>query len=452
MEEAVCGDLTGKVRDYHYYYYLGIISLYHQRPGPMVRMLLQQNNRTSRDDGGTPETNPVATRMVVIGALATLSAILLLTDFQKLTSLRVGVHDGYSTKKFRREQLRSTTAIPSHSDGLLAESKDQATLSDNSIGKSESVKQKDRRKQIPCQLLGNFDFTAPDGNVTDDASRFHATPLDSWTCHQEDTDDYFLATLEFQIHECPPKYSASAFQLRASTSQSRVMGHVGERYRVRDECGIYNASVSVMDYDYGRNGAVTVELFWTSDFRHYSNHKKDIIDAHSIKQDVLPEEEIKALFTDERLAYLQRHLDRLPNFPIQLQMQVSRTTFNNNPLLLPDCGTVPLDDWSPVGVFDGPVNDTSHLAPPEEAPRWPFRSAKCQFHSRTLSQYNELLAGLRIKYLGDSHMGEINFESMGVMCPEMEDAAYFDRQYDCEFRNNTFNFAYRFFRMRNTNG
>lgn len=265
------------------------------------------------------------------------------------------------------------------------------------------------RTQIPCQLLlvndaASVAFKTTDNNVTKEASRFHANPPESWTCHQENTDDYFLATIDFQIQECPPSYGASALQLQASTSKSRVMGYVGERYKIKDECGFYNASVSVMDYDYEKNGTVTIELFWTSGFRHYSNHIKDIKDAHKIKQESLTEDKIEELFTDERMDYLQRHLDRIPNFPLQLQMQVSRTSFNNDPLLLPDCGTIPLDDWAPVGVFDGPVNDTSHLAPPNEAPRWPFRSARCQFHSRTLSQYNELLAGLRIKYLGDRYV------------------------------------------------
>lgn len=44
-------------------------------------------------------------------------------------------------------------------------------------------------------------------------------------------------------------------------------------------------------------------------------------------------------------------------------------------------------------------------------------------------------------------MGEIHFESIGLMCPGAEDAPYFARQCDCDTRNNTFNFAYRFFRM-----
>lgn len=51
----------------------------------------------------------------------------------------------------------------------------------------------------------------------------------------------------------------------------------------------------------------------------------------------------------------------------------------------------------------------------------------------------------------NSHMGELHYEAMGVMCPELSpvvnDSQYFERGYDCEFRNNSFNFAYRFFRM-----
>jgi len=260
------------------------------------------------------------------------------------------------------------------------------------------------RTQISCRIIGieastNIDMAAPDGTVNQNISRFHASPLDSWTCQQEESSDYFLATIDFQIKECPPKYSASSFQLMASTSKSRIMGHVGDRYRFKDECGLYNASVAVMDYE--RGGTINLELFWVSEHRHYSNQLKDVIDAHRIKQESLPENEIKALFTDERLVYLQRHLDHLSHFPLRLQIQTSQPQPETNPISLPDCGTIPLQDWHPVGVFDGPINDTSHLADPTEPPRWPFRSARCQFHSRTLQQYNKLLAGLRIKFLGD---------------------------------------------------
>lgn len=386
---------------------------------------------------------PTSTKTFVLGMLAMLSTVFVLTNVQEFASIRMAMNEGYSSKKIRREQLLSTMAVP-NSESLLINDVEQRDLSAH--GNSGE------KKEIPCQLLGiggstNINLNAQDNsnNITADASRFHASTLDSWACHQEDTDDYFLVTLKFQIRECPPKYSASSFQLRASTPASRVMGHVGNRYKVKNECGIYNASVAVMDY-VSNSGAVDIELFWTSGFRHYSNHIKDITDAHTVKEASLPEDQIKVMFTDERLAYLQRHLDRLPNFPIQLQIQVSRATFNNDPLLLPDCGTIPLDDWNPTGVFDGPVNDTSHLAPPDEAARWPFRAARCQFHARTLPQYNELLAGLRIKFLGDSHMTETHYEALGLMCPEMEDKAYFDRDYDCNVRNNTFNVAYRFFR------
>ena len=328
--------------------------------------------------------------------IAGLCLFLVLVNFHRLHKLHletdVGVNGAWRHDQFRAlsEPSQAEKKYPSR---MLSETKDSFVP----------------RTQIPCQLLRVNDetsvgFNALDNNVTKEASRFHASPLESWTCHQEDTDDYFLATIDFQIQECPPNYGASALQLQASTSKSRVMGYVGERYLIKNECGFYNASVSVMDYDYEKNGTVKIELFWTSGFRHYSNHIEDIADAHKIKQESLTEDKIKDLFSDERMKYLQRHLDRIPNFPLQLQMQVARASFNNDPLLLPDCGTIPLDDWTPAGVFDGPVNDTSHLAPPNEAPRWPFRSARCQFHSRTLSQYNELLAGLRIKYLGDRYV------------------------------------------------
>lgn len=209
------------------------------------------------------------------------------------------------------------------------------------------------------------------------------------------------------------------------------MGYVGERYTFRDGCGIYNASVPVIDPDVvvidgqqqqQQQGGIATDLFWTSAFRHYSNHLKDVIDAHTIKTENLGPNESAALFTEERLEYLKRHLDQLHGFPKHFSVQLTSNDDQNNAATqqsaqlatattpaattnigtgsLPDCGTIPIKDWEPVGIFDAPLDDPSPRDP-DEGPRWPFRSARCYFPVPTLEEMNDLYAGIRIRQLGD---------------------------------------------------
>jgi hypothetical protein len=274
---------------------------------------------------------------------------------------------------------------------------------------------KNPKRLVPCDLRTKIGIDEQSQQVAQENSskttrRFQVMPLNSWACWQQNSEDdnnYFMAAqLDFQIQECPPKYSASTFQLQASTTRSRTIGHVGDRYTVRDGCAIYSATVSVMEFS-----NISIDLFWTSEYRHYSSHLQDIHNAHTIKTEELSTKEIETMFTAERLAYLDRHLEPLPGFPLQIELQLNQSTTSN---LLhstysaspPDCGTIPMEAWDPVGVFDRTgatsfYNNTSPFAPKEEIPPWPFRSAWCYFPGRNLKELNDLLAGLRIKMLAD---------------------------------------------------
>ena len=44
-------------------------------------------------------------------------------------------------------------------------------------------------------------------------------------------------------------------------------------------------------------------------------------------------------------------------------------------------------------------------------------------------------------------MGEVYHEASKFMCAEVPESEYFDNGYDCTAHENSFNFAYRFFRM-----
>ena len=292
---------------------------------------------------------------------------------------------------------------------------------------------KGSKEHVSCELKG-IQLGGND-NGTAATSRFSA-PL-PWTCREEVSDEFFLRFVEFQILECPPTYSASSFQLQASTSQSRIMGYVGDRYAVKDGCGIYNASVAVMDGS--SKNDVSVDLFWTSDHLHYSNRMEDIEDATHIKTLGLRKENVTALLSPERMGYLRHHLERIPLFPVRFHVEQ-----NHSIPTLPDCATIPIRDWTPVGVFNEDQNGTTLKE--DSAKPWPFRSSKCTFPKRNLTELSLKLAGLRIKFLGDSHGGYLMEEWRALMCPEMKSDAYFNLDYECPYRNNTFHVAHRFFR------
>ena len=305
---------------------------------------------------------------------------------------------------------------------------------------------------VPCQLK-IVSTSQTSESTTTTTSKFQISDIESWSCQQKGSGNTHIY-LDFEIHECPPSYSASTFLLQSTTSQTRSVGHVGDRHAFRDGCAIYNSSVPIIQ-TLGKSTATstatvtaTIDLFWTSDFRHYSNHMKDIEDAHKIKAKELPAEKIAEMFTAERLAYLDRHLDPLPTFPLNLEIALPRRQTQHH-VSVPDCGTIPLDDWEPVGVAsDGVFNDTSPFAPKDEVHPWVFRPANCHFTYRTLAQLNDLLAGIRVKLIGDSHMENILNEARALMCAEYahENPKYFDSKYDCPYRNNSFQLAYRFFR------
>jgi len=328
--------------------------------------------------------------------------------------------------------------------------------------------------QIPCQIS---EITS----IENTTSRFRTSPFHTWTCRHEVGSDnssssslpYWLVFVDFEIQECPPRYASSTFQLEGSTVRSRIMGHISDRYIFRDGCGIYNASVAIMDDNTNKSQehTVNVTLSWTSAFRKYSNRQKDIDQANTIKAERLATGQIEAMFTPERLEYLQRYLE--PLFQRQVRITttstsaITRASTNgssaqslaqpNQPSttttikpVLPDCGSLPMEWWEPAGVFDDPTyNDTSRFADPNAPKQWPFRAARCHFPARTLSQMNHLLAGIRILAPGDSHGDNVANEVRDILCPEINNhtshAAFFDQKYDCPHRNNTFVHAYRYF-------
>lgn len=333
-----------------------------------------------------------------------------------------------------------------HAAGYLSAPAADATVRVVFETQSEPVT-KSPFQHVPCQV-------SQLSNSPENTTRFQYSETTSWKCRQEISDTYTLVFLDFEIKECPPNYASSAFQLEASTPRSRIMGEISDRYHFKGGCGLYNASVAIMDQPLPPEESTLVAdigLFWTTEFKKYSNHLQDIQDAHTIKAEELPTDQIKNMFTQERLRYLQRHL--LPLFQRQIRISFAQPQ-NQQPQQptppLPDCGTIPMAHWEPGGVFlDHAYNDSSHYHPKgTPVQTWPFRTARCSFPPRTLPQMNDLLAGLRILMLGDSHGGNILNEVRCILCPEYSNAnwdAYYP-SYDCPFRNNSFSYAYRFFR------
>jgi len=321
--------------------------------------------------------------------------------------------------------------------------------------------------------------------ITVAAGRFRSSSMESWrltipTGAAKNNSD---ATLHFQILECPPLLMASAFHVQSSTERSIFPGTVGPRFEVEEGCGRYNASVPMFlslpaytaNASAGKCGevpidgrAVAVEAFWTSQFRNHVNQMHDMKTAEKIKAikdntNTTPERIAEMLGAD-RLEYLARHLDVLPGFPVVLELprDVTVPSFNGGsaaperpgreknssditPLseggsaapALPNCSEVPLADWLPVGALS------------DGADSWKFQSTKCSYAEWTREDLNFWLAGLRVRFLADSHgQHEQSAVVQPLVCPEAGSTGqYFDDGYDCPQRpNNTFSFGWRFFR------
>ncbi|KAL7530098.1 hypothetical protein ACHAXR_003305 [Thalassiosira sp. AJA248-18] len=308
-------------------------------------------------------------------------------------------------------------------------------------------------------------------NITQRVQRFSMSHIDTWILQSDGAKDNVEGgyTLQFQMLECPTQYMASTFHVQSTTQQSIFTGTVGPRYKVQEGCGFYNVSVPIVMSPTIINASidshttvktcgevgipsssVAIEAFWTSRFRNYANRLADRKMAEKIKagKDNLTSDDIAQMVGEDRLQYLARHLDVIPGFPLALELppseifglnssSSSNSKGHNGPNMLPNCSEVPLADWLPVGVSSQSDNSP-----------WQFQSTKCHYTTWTRDDLDYWLAGLRIKYLGDSHCHFESINVFNIICPEANSSQqFFKDQYDCPQQpNNTFSFGNRFYR------
>jgi hypothetical protein len=310
-------------------------------------------------------------------------------------------------------------------------------------------------------------------------------------------DDAF--TLQFQIIECPQRYAASTFHVQARTRQTVFAGSVGPRFKVQEGCGYYNATVPIVPTSgyhnandksksegldvCGKNNSssraltypqkhafYTIEAFWTSEYRNYANRLDDMKNAQKLYEgkDNMTSQQIAQLLGQDRLNYLTHHLDVLPSFPIILELinrdddAASKEDEEELPkqphhdmLSLPNCTDVPIADWLPVGIRNSANNDGEVLPY--------FQSHKCNYRALDRTQLNHWFAGMRVKYLADSHGQYESNYVFQLTCPEANNTSiFYQDKYSCSMestntvgtRKNTFAFAWRFYRgiMKLTGG
>lgn len=334
----------------------------------------------------------------------------------------------------------------------------------------------DFRVRAPCAgVKSSDDYAVREENGNGDAAsvgRFRL-PLEEegrWTLTRVDRPTGRHFVLAFEVLECPPAYMSSAFHVHSVSPRGTVhAGTVTGRWRTADGCGRYNASVPVAADEYEPGGGnvtsrgggdgevcglrrpVAIEAFWTSGHRMYANQMHDVKTSQRIKDNLanLTSDEIAAMLGEDRLAYLSRHLESLPGFPAALELPPPDTVLGDGvsgpPRPLPNCSAVPIDEWRPVGVTSSPDGTGVGRA---------FSSPNCAYVSYTRDELNYWLAGLRIKYLGDSHGEFENKRVMSVVCPESAGTGdFFDGRYECPEAgasdggtNNTFAYGWRFFR------
>ena len=252
--------------------------------------------------------------------------------------------------------------------------------------------------------------------------------------------------------------------------KSIFTGTVGPRYKVKNGCGYYNASVPIIvmgnSLDNGgssnnitfqsqtscgggseRNGdTVVIECFWTSQYRHYHNRLQDVTLSEKIKanKDNYTAQDIADLLGEDRLDYLAKHLDVIQGFPLVLELPLplaaaAAAVGELSQTNLPNCSVVPISNWLPVGVSS---------QPPHNGTTWQFQSANCEYTTWTRDDLNYWLAGLRIKVFGDSHVQYENDEAFHFICPEAENTTqFYNDKYACPQQpNNTFSWGWRFYR------
>ena len=303
-------------------------------------------------------------------------------------------------------------------------------------------------ERLPCNIVALFNSTTNHSSSANETNALHfRVNLESFHCQLErnaarrnQEPEAFVPFVYFDILECPPAYESSTFHVSASTETTLFMGWVGPRYAVKDGCGIYNAKVPVVE----KQEIVSVFLYWTSRKRSYSNRVSDIHWAHHAKSIVdngnLTIADIRNHIGKDQIDYLQTHLEAIPGMPCTFMFDHSGNKYTSfDQEKLPHCSEVPISSWVPAGVHYH--EDDLH---PEE--NWPFASARCSFREMELTELNDKLRGMRIKFLQDSHGNFINEVFREIMCPEVSSGDYFEAHSDCP--NHTHNFAvcYRFFR------
>ena len=359
----------------------------------------------------------------------------------------------------------------------------------------------------PTEIIKDLQFTTCPTKVrssskynvtlTNEAKRFQTSSVDTWRLTTSNVNSN-IATLHFQILECPPQFMSSAFHVHSSTIDKSIFtGTVGPRYRIEEGCGYYNATIPIflpsLQYSNENNAndtsrivcegsnnvstinnnthhhhqstlfssrnIIIVEAFWTSTYRNYANQMHDKMMQESILavKDNATSEQIADMLGTDRLKYLARHLDILPGFPIALDTMphssadlTDNTSTNGQRNIssyssLPNCSEVPIDDWLPVGVVSSSLPSKNGTA---GVPSWNFQSSNCKYKEWTREELRYWLSGIRVRYLGDSHGEFENKHVMNIICPEAGDTnQFFADRYDCPQQpNNTFAYCYRFYR------
>jgi hypothetical protein len=269
-------------------------------------------------------------------------------------------------------------------------------------------------------------------------------------------------SLRFQIIECPQRYAASTFHIQARTSNTVFAGSVGHRYKVEEGCGYYNATVPIVPPEAENrhmknirchnstiivSPSLIIEAFWTTEYRNYVNRLDDMKKAQILHEhkDNMTTDDIAELLGPDRLTYLRHNLDVLPSFPIGLELP-DNILGSLKLKQMPNCSEVPMQDWLPVGIVN-------KYGPQDNYPPY-FQSHKCNYRSLNRQELQYWFAGMRVKYMGDSHGQYESNYVFQLTCPEANTTSiFYQDKYSCsmpsedssQFRN-SFVFAWRFYR------
>ena len=295
--------------------------------------------------------------------------------------------------------------------------------------------------------------------VSEMAKNFHVDENSYGVTKSNDIDSGAM-TLHFQIKECPFRHEASTFHVQTRTGDSIFAGSVGYRYKVEEDCGYYNATVPIPsfapdntvqerkcgDATVTSTFLATVEAFWTSEYRNYGHRMDDrkIFQQLYDHQNTLTPENMTNMLGEDRLRYLTRNLDILPSFPVVIEFSKDVIDTFQPQFAMANCTDVPLKDWLPVGTHqstDDPKN-------------WYFQSHKCNYRTFDRKDLQYLFAGMRVKYLADSHGNLESWYVQSLTCPEAKNSdIFYGDKYVCSMKSadvsqplNTFSFAFRFYR------